>query len=139
MDEDSAGGFIHRCKKFEKNEHCIMVSLAGKAVVELYFCDGFAKGVRSDLKTAIERIRNSMEDEAAYGISFLDVEGDNCSMSDGANSKNEAVVYYELERYLLMVKDILLKNRRFLENTAKKLIEKETLMYSDIQRIKLDI
>lgn len=138
MDQDSAGGFIHRCKKYERKDHHIMVSLAGKAAVELYFCDGFAEGTKSDLRKVIEQIRGSMEDEGAYGIGFLDAD-DNYNMSDAANSKSEAVVHCELERYLLMVKDILLKNRSFLEKIAEALTKKETLIYSDIQRIKSSI
>ena len=136
MDENDAGGFIHRCKKFSNGKQHIMVSLAGKAAVELYFCDRFAEGAKTDLKAAIEYIRNSMEESGAYGIGFLDVEGDNERMSDVTNIRNEAVTYSELERYLLMVKDILFKNRSFLEKIAEELMKKETLLFSDIQSIK---
>ena len=136
MDGNDAGGFIHRCKKITNGKHHIMVSLAGKAAVELYFCDTFAEGVKNDLKAAIEYIRNSMEESGAYGIGFLDVEGENNGMSNLTNLRNEAVAYSELERYLLMVKDILLKNRTLLEKMAESLIEKETLLFSDIQKIK---
>ena len=42
----------------------------------------------------------------------------------------------ELERYMVKTKDILLKNRDFLEKTAAALEGKETLLYSDIQKIR---
>jgi ATP-dependent Zn protease len=37
---------------------------------------------------------------------------------------------------MLRAKDILLKNRDFLEKAAEALIGKETLLYSDIRKIK---
>ena len=52
------------------------------------------------------------------------------------NARNEAVVHAELERYMLKTRDILLKNREFLETTSAKLIEKETLLHSDIKAIR---
>ena len=52
------------------------------------------------------------------------------------NARNEAVTQAELERYMIRTKDILLKNRAFLEAATEALIEKETLLYSDIRRLK---
>ena len=52
------------------------------------------------------------------------------------NAKNEAVTHAELERYMLKARDILLKNKDFLEKAADALMEKETLLYSDIRRIR---
>ena len=37
---------------------------------------------------------------------------------------------------MFKTKDILLKNREFLEKAAKELVKKETLLFSDIQRIR---
>ena len=42
----------------------------------------------------------------------------------------------ELERYILQTRNILLQNREFLEKIADALVEKETLLYSDIQAIR---
>lgn len=52
------------------------------------------------------------------------------------NAKNEAVTHAELERYMLKARDILLKNKDFLEKAADALMEKETLLYSDIRHIR---
>ena len=57
-------------------------------------------------------------------------------MSENLNSRNEAVVHAELERYLLKAKEILLKNKDFLEKVTAALIEKETLLYSDIKALR---
>ena len=52
------------------------------------------------------------------------------------NSRNEAVTHAELERYMLKARDILLKNRDFLEKVTAALIEKETLLHSDVTKIR---
>ena len=52
------------------------------------------------------------------------------------NSRNEAVVHAELERYMLKARDILLKNRTFLEKATELLLKKETLLYSDIKALR---
>ena len=56
--------------------------------------------------------------------------------SENMNSRNEAVTQAELERYMLITKDILLKNREFLEKATAALIEKETLLHSDVKKIR---
>ena len=55
------------------------------------------------------------------------------------NARNEAVVHAELERYMFKTRDILLRNRDFLEKTAKELVKKETLLYSDILKIRQSV
>ena len=56
--------------------------------------------------------------------------------SESLNARSEAVTQAELERYMMITKDILLKNRAFLEAAAAALEEKETLLYSDIRAIR---
>ena len=56
--------------------------------------------------------------------------------SEDFKSRNEAVTHAELERYMLKARDILLKNRDFLEKAAAALIEKETLLHSDVKKIR---
>ena len=56
--------------------------------------------------------------------------------SENMNSRNEAVTHAELERYMLKARDILLKNRDFLEKATAALIEKETLLHSDVKKIR---
>lgn len=57
-------------------------------------------------------------------------------ISENANARIEAVVHAELERYMRGAKDILLKNREFLEKVTEALIEKETLLYSNVRAIR---
>jgi len=56
--------------------------------------------------------------------------------SENMNSRNEAVVHAELERYILKARDILLKNREFLEKATDMLLAKETLLYSDVKALR---
>ena len=131
------GGFIHHCKDMKRRPYHILVSLAGKAAVELYYSDTVANGCKSDIEKAFNLIRDGISENATLGFGMVDVATRRFSQtSENMNSRNEAVTHAELERYMFMTKNILLKNRDFLEKTAEELFEKETLLYSDICRIK---
>ena len=57
-------------------------------------------------------------------------------MSDRTFDNREAVVHAELERYIFQTRNILLKNKEFLEKVTDALAEKETLLFSDIKAIR---
>lgn len=134
---NSGSGFVRRCKPLKEDFHCAVVSLSGKAAMELYYADRVTSGCSSDIGSAINYIREKINDDGSCGFALMDIETHRSSqMSEGLNVRNEAVVHAELERYLLMAKDILLKNRDFLEKTVDVLLEKETLLYSDIRKIR---
>lgn len=46
------------------------------------------------------------------------------------------MVAAELERYLFKAKEIVAENREFLEKVARELLEKHTLLFSDMKRIR---
>lgn len=130
-------GFTRRCKDIMDNEYYILVSLAGKAATELYYSGKCADGCRSDLNMAFREIRNMISENGASGLGMLDVATTRFpEISENLNSRNEAVVHAELERYMFKARDILIKNREFLEKTAELLSEKETLLYSDIKALR---
>jgi len=134
---DSTGGFVRRCKKITNNPYQIMISMGGKAAEELYYADRYVDGCQGDISKAIELIRNAVSEQATCGIGLVDVETRNTPvMSENLNSRNEAVVQAELDRFLLETKAILFKNKEFLERVQSALLEKETLLYSDIQSIR---
>jgi cell division protease FtsH len=134
---DTTGGFIHRCKDLNRRPYHVLVSLAGKAAVELYYADTCASGCQSDINRAFELIRDGHSENGTLGFGLIDVATRRFrDTSEDLNSRSEAVTQAELERYMLKTRDILLKNRVFLERTTEALIEKETLLYSDIQKIK---
>lgn len=136
---DNAAGFMRKCKNLTRRPQEILVSLGGKAAVELYYSEACASGCYSDIRKAFRQIRTGLLESGTYGLEGIDVSMWNIEMSENMNSRNEAVVHAELERYMFKAKDILIKNRDFLEKTAETLAEKENLLYSDIQEIKSNV
>lgn len=137
---NSTGGFIHRCKELERRPFHAIVALAGKAAVELYYCDTVANGCHSDINKAYHVVRSGISESATLGFGLMDVTDDTfCMPSENLVSRNEAATQAEIERLMLKTKAILLKNRDFLEKACDALIEKETLLYSDIRKIRSEV
>lgn len=136
---DSTGGFIHRCKDFSEEFHDIIVSLGGKAATELFYPETNAKGSFEDIRRAYSMIREDLHQEGSRGFGMVDV---SCQRfpetSESLNARSEAVAQAEVERYQRIAKSILIENRDFLDKAITALIEKETLLYSDIQAIKAE-
>lgn len=137
---DSTGGFIHRCMPVTRRAHHILISLAGKAAVELYYSGVCASGCQSDIRKAADNIRDAISESGTCGFGMIDVANHRFpESSESFNSRNESVVHAELERYMFKTREILIKNRDFLEKAAKMLSEKETLLYSDIRKLRESI
>jgi len=134
---ETTGGFISRCKELDRRAYYILVSLAGKAAVELYYSETCASGCHSDIYQAIKDIRTAVSESGTCGLGMIDVATVRFpDISENMNSRTEAVVHAELERYMFKVRDILLKNRTFLEKAAELLLEKKILLYSDIKTLR---
>lgn len=137
---DSTGGFIHRCMPVTRRAHHILISLAGKAAVELYYSGVCASGCQSDIRKAADNIRDAISESGTGGFGMIDVANHRFpESSESFNSRNESVVHAELERYMFKTREILIKNRDFLEKAAQMLSEKETLLYSDIKKLRESI
>ncbi len=141
---DSTGGFIHRCKEFSKDIAFILVPLAGKAAVELYYSDYLTPGCDHDIDKAVKIIRSNILNESSHGLEMVSPKlapwDDRYSnYSESFNARNEAVTHAELERCMVITRDILLKNRAFLEKVTDTLVKKETLLYSDIEKIRKSV
>ena len=131
------GGFMHLCKDLTRRPHHILVSLASKATVELSYAETVASGCEEDLAKAVKAIRGGFTANGSAGFGMLDVSiPSSPDDSESLNARTEAVTQAELERYFLKAKDILLKNRDFLEKTADALYKKQVLLWSDIQAIR---
>ncbi|MBR6966958.1 MAG: AAA family ATPase [Ruminococcus sp.] len=130
------GGFIHCCKELSRRPYQILVSLAGKAAVELYYSETCASGCHSDISKAVRMIRDGLSENGTHGFGMIDASGRFNEISECQNSRTEAVTQAELERYMLKTKDILLRNRAFLEAVTEALADKETLLYSDIRELR---
>ena len=129
-----AGGFIHLCKDHPDTEAPIIVSLAGKAAVEMYYPGKAADGCKSDLRKAISIIRDGIESKGSLGFSLMEF----VYTSATQDQRIETAVCSELEHYTYKTKDLLMKNKAFLEMITEALIEKKTLLYSDIQNLHRD-
>ena len=137
---DSTGGFIHRCLPVRRRAHHILISLAGKAAVELYYSGTCASGCHGDIAKAASNIRDAISENGTCGFGMIDVANHRFpESSESFNSRNESVVHAELERYMFKAREILIKNRDFLEKAAQMLSEKETLLYSDIKMLRESI
>ena len=134
---DRMGGFVRRCKELTRRPYHILASLAGKAAVELYYSETCASGCAADIHRASEEIRTAISQSGTTGFGMIDVS--TRQFPDNAENflaRNEAVVHAELERYMLKTRDILLKNRDFLEKATAMLLEKGTLLHSGIQALR---
>ncbi|MBQ6570172.1 MAG: AAA family ATPase [Clostridia bacterium] len=133
----SQGGFIHRCKRLLCDMDDVMILLAGKAAVETFSDQVCAKGCEEDIRRAGNRIIRKIENTGTAGLGMIDVSPFSES-SENFNSRVEAVTHAELERYYKQAKSILIKNKAFLEKVTQALVEKGTLLFSDIQKLKAE-
>lgn len=133
----ATSGFIHCCKELPHRDYDALISLAGKAAVELYYSESSAIGCHEDIRRASSYIREAISEDGIRGFGMIDVTEDRFpGTSESMTSRNEAVVQAELERYFFKARDILLKNKAFLEKATAALIEKETLMHSDVRALR---
>ena len=131
----SVGGFTHNCKEHADRSSRAMVSLAGKAAVELYY--GSDEGCAGDINKAFNIIRAEISEVGTRGFGMIDVSTRRFpDTSESMNARNESVVQAELEALTLRTREILIKNKTFLEKSAELLIEKDTLLYSDIKELR---
>lgn len=132
-------GFTRSCKALKSDSHQVLVALAGKAVVELFFgtCD---TGCDSDLRKACDYIRNELVNAGVNGMGMIDITTSYFTeLSENMISRNEAVVHAELERYMFKAKEMLVNNKEFVVRVANELMAKKTLLYSDVQRIRENV
>lgn len=131
-DMESIGGFVRKCKKFNRRQE-IMVALAGKVATELYDSETCASGCQSDLERATRILTDGIKYSGTNGLGFIRTD---YITSDVFQARVELVAHAELEQYMFKVRDLLIKNRDFLEKAANRLFEKETLLFSDIREIR---
>ena len=124
---------FHRLMEdFNNNEFDIMLDLAGKAATELILNE-IDMGVHSDLFGAYSQMEKLLSDVAAYDFhSWYHGEETSHLVLDHLDTIKGA----ELSRYYFKTKQLLSKNRAFLEELIELLIEKKTLSYKDIAPIR---
>lgn len=129
-------GFVHACKSHDP-EVMVMVSLAGLAAEEMLCPARRQRGCFSDLRKARNILYNSIAEEGNLGLSNT---GHTRIMEDATSerfhSTVEILISAEMERCMSRVRAMLAENRGLLEALQSELYEKETLLYSDIRRIR---
>lgn len=133
LGKDTVGGFIHRCENTSRRTHDILISLAGKAAVELYYAETVASGCQVDIRRAGREIANGLTGNATRGFPSIEIPG---LGSESLDFRNDTALKIMLEEYFLQARNILIKNRGFLEAVTEALVKKETLLYSDIREIR---
>ena len=127
------GGFMLRCKEYERRAHRILVAFGGKAAAELQF-GKIASGTYGDLDGVGRDLWAAMAETGTTGMGLLDVTP--IRLSDSGAFARETAMQAELERYLFKAKEILAQNRDYLHAVAKALLEKETLLHSELRAIR---
>ncbi len=132
----TSSGFTKLWSYLRRRPQCVLFSLGGKVACELYDKGRVASGCRSDLEGAVSYIEEGLSGSGALGVSHLcGTNGPNYS-SDSYRMKLESAIHDELERYLFLARDILIKNKDFLFALRDELLAKGTLLHSDIARIR---
>ncbi len=126
------GGFVLRCNEPEHMAYEVLMLLGGKAACEMKY-GRLGNGTARDLEKALHEILQSISRGAALGLSNLELHSQN---PETYLYGRQQVVAAEMERYLFKSKEIIANNREFLDKVAKELLEKHTLLFSDMKRIR---
>ena len=125
-------GFAYRSLDLTDDAQ-LLTDLAGKAAFELHY-GRLAPGCSSDMGRAVVSLRRRTESLGGSGILGLDVSG-RSKCSEVVRSEQETIVRAELERSLFEAKELLASHRELVQELADALLEKHTLLHSDIQAI----
>lgn len=125
-------GFVHLNRSLGRRAN-ILVRLAGKAACELQY-GRMAPGCNSDIRNAAKLIREKAEELGSSGMLGVNVSG-RYGDSEAGLLERETIVRAELERYLFEAKEMLASHRQMVQELAEALLEKQTLLYSEIQTI----
>lgn len=125
-------GFVHLNRSLGRRAD-ILVRLAGKAACELQY-GRMAPGCNSDIRNAAKLIREKAEELGSSGMLGVNVSG-RYGDSEAGLLERETIVRAELERYLFEAKEMLASHRQMVQELAEALLEKQTLLHSEIQAI----
>ena len=131
--EFATKGFVGMCERIENDEDQIALSLAGKVASEMMLGE-IDEGAFRDMERAIFVIREEFCDKGFYGMDLVTHFKED--MSETKHVLQENCIRSELERQRYRVMKLLTEHRAFFDLIAKELMQKETLLYSDMQRIR---
>lgn len=105
--------------------------LGGKAATEVVFGE-IDLGAESDIGIAFHRVEGLIDEGVMLGFENYSSRSD----GDGKRDRISDLVAKEVEKIYQDTKRILIDNREFLDKIANALIERTTLLMSDVQEIK---
>ena len=135
------GGYVSKKLKeegvldFESKETEIMILLAGKAATEIVLGE-IDMGANSDLQKAFDNVRKLLDNNAGYDFNSW-CHGEETSQN--IFNHLDSVTGAEVSRYYMATKKLMLSNKKFLEAIIENLLEKKTLSYKDIAKIREDV
>lgn len=112
-------------------ENRVIALLAGKAASEIVFGEPDT-GVNSDLHRAFDIVQRFADNYCEYGFGYWE----DRDSSPARLALRETRITADMEMYYAKAKKILIDNRAFLDNLAKRLMEKDTIVASEIAEIK---
>ena len=112
-------------------ENHVLRNLGGKAASELVFGE-VDTGSGSDLQSIAWDLEQFRDNYIAYGF----VKQVTCDSPESIKADGVRTLAEHLEEYYKKAKQILVEHRPFLDALAKELMEKETLLGYDIERIR---
>lgn len=112
-------------------ENRVIAILAGKAATEIVFGE-VDTGANNDLHRAFDIVSRFADNYCSYGFGYWEDNGS----SPALKARREDCITADMESYYAAAKKVLLENRAFLEGLAKRLQEKDTLVYSEMREIK---
>jgi len=134
-DRNGLGGFVVRCADPKSSMQNVPILLAGNAATELKF--GITtEGGSDDIRRAIEKVKESVVYNAGCGIGVADIFRCYQQVSNDLRARQELIIQTEIERFATQAKQMLAENMVFLDTVAAALLEKETLLHSDIRKLR---
>lgn len=112
-------------------ENRVIALLAGKAASEIVFGEPDT-GVNSDLHRAFDIVQRFADNYCEYGFGYWE----DRDSSPARLALRETRITADMEMYYAKARKILIDNRAFLDNLAKRLMEKDTIVASEIAKIK---
>lgn len=116
-------------KKFMENR--VRAILGGKAATEITFGTTDV-GANSDLHRAFNIVERFADNYCTYGFGEFER---NSTMGTQAMDRKDTVISIEMQRYYSETRRILCEHRELLDKAAGALIEKKTLLRSDIEQL----
>lgn len=116
---------------FEGMERRVMIALGGKAATEIILGEN-DMGSYADMHKVFELVRNLIDAHTSYDF------GSWCHGGETAQSVYESLdraTAVEVSRYYKKVKQLLIRNREFLDAVIEKLYEKKTISYKDLKEL----